>query len=95
MAAALAMPSLASAYGWNNCGGNAVKWKSNPTFRASDISFPSGSQFRATLQRMVNEINRTNGFSLNVGFGTDTGNISTFNGVNEMAFVKYRQHKAP
>ena len=87
MAAALAMPSLASAYGWDTCGGNTVRWKSNPTFRASDISFPSGSQSRATLQSMVNEINRTNGFNLNVGFGTDTGNSSSFNGVNEIGFV--------
>ena len=87
LVAAMAIPSIASAYTWETCGGNRVRWRSNPTFKASDVSFPNGGAYKAALQTVFNEINDTHGFSLSVGLGTDTGNISSFNGVNEIAFV--------
>jgi len=65
LVAAMAIPSIASAYTWETCGGNRVRWRSNPTFKASDCRamFSAGRKQNlglcATAQALLESKNQT------------------------------------
>lgn len=81
--AGLAFSNSASAYSYNTCLGEKLKWDSNSTtLRASSVSFPSGAWFNA-LQTAINRFNN-NPSNFSYGLVSDAGSVGRNNGQNEV-----------
>ena len=80
----LASPGEVFAYGWRECLGERIKWRSNyQVMRASPVSFPPGSVWYNSLQRGINGFN-LNPSNFRLGLTTDSGGVATGNDINEV-----------
>lgn len=82
-------PSLATAYEYEACGDDPTEWGSEEvTFKASDISFPSGSPQRTALLKMINQWNAIVEGDVEFKLGTDTDDsMGHYQDGSEIGFV--------
>ena len=72
---------------WRTCDGNKIKWGSNTkTFRASNVSFPSGSSYLSALQTVISRVN-DNPSKFNFSLQTGDTSVGFDNGQNETWFT--------
>ncbi|WP_196137789.1 CARDB domain-containing protein [Aliikangiella sp. G2MR2-5] len=85
--AALFNISNSEAAAWRTCDGNKIKWGSNSkTFRASNVSFPSGSSYLSALQTVISRVN-DNPSKFNFSLQTGDTSVGFDNGQNETWFT--------
>ena len=90
--ATVALTSLLSfgnleAAAWRTCDGKKIKWGSNTkTFRASNVSFPSGGSYLSALQTVISRVN-DNPSKFNFNLQTGDTSVGFDNGQNETWFT--------
>lgn len=83
----LVLASDAAAYVYMACGDKNVKWNSNPSFRASTVSFWPDSPYTSSLKNAVAAWNlNPSNFTFNLTVGVP-GPVAIGDGQNQIAFV--------